>query len=100
MPSYEIYYMNDDGTLDAKVAAECADDFVDQICRGMRDADAEPNARAHGGFPFLDGGGDGVAVFRRNFARCDEIAHQLVNGLPSVRCAQIGDDLLLIQNIG
>jgi len=26
MPSYEIYYMNDDGTLDAKVAAECADD--------------------------------------------------------------------------
>jgi hypothetical protein len=26
MPSYEIYYMNDDGTLDAKIAAECADD--------------------------------------------------------------------------
>ena len=26
MPSYEIYYMNDDGTLDAKVAAECDDD--------------------------------------------------------------------------
>ena len=26
MPSYEIYYMNDDGTLDARVAAECGDD--------------------------------------------------------------------------
>ncbi|MGC9954109.1 MAG: hypothetical protein ABSD21_07510 [Rhizomicrobium sp.] len=26
MPCYEIYYMNDDGTLDAKVAAECDND--------------------------------------------------------------------------
>ena len=26
MPSYDIRYLNDDGTLAAKVAAECADD--------------------------------------------------------------------------
>ena len=74
---------------------ERADDFVNQIRRGMRDADAEPDAGAHRGLAFLDGGGDGVAVFGLNFARGDEIADQLVNGFPAVRGAQIGDDLLL-----
>lgn len=31
MPSYEICYMNDDGTLDAKVAAECANDLQAKV---------------------------------------------------------------------
>ena len=31
MPSYEIYYMNDDGTLDAKVAAECDNDLQAKV---------------------------------------------------------------------
>ena len=31
MPSYEICYMNDDGTLDAKVAAECDNDLQAKV---------------------------------------------------------------------
>jgi hypothetical protein len=31
MPSYEICYLNDDGTLDAKVAAECANDLQAKV---------------------------------------------------------------------
>ena len=31
MPSYEIFYLNDDGTLDARVAAECANDLQAKI---------------------------------------------------------------------
>jgi hypothetical protein len=31
MPSYEIYYMNDDGTPDGKVAAECANDLQAKV---------------------------------------------------------------------
>lgn len=31
MPNYEIYYLNGDGTLDARVAAECASDMQAKV---------------------------------------------------------------------
>jgi len=31
MPCYEICYLNDDGTLDAKVAAECDNDLQAKV---------------------------------------------------------------------
>ena len=31
MPSYEICYLNDDGTLDARVAAKCANDMQAKV---------------------------------------------------------------------
>jgi hypothetical protein len=31
MPSYEICYINDDGTLDAKVGAECDNDLQAKV---------------------------------------------------------------------
>lgn len=31
MPSYEIYYLDDDGMLEARVAAECANDLQAKV---------------------------------------------------------------------
>jgi hypothetical protein len=74
-------------------AAERADDFKNQIGRGVRDADAEADACGHGCFALLDGGGYGVAVAGLNLAGGHEIADEFVNRFPAVRRFQIGDDL-------
>ena len=47
--------------------AQRADDFLDQIGRGMGNADAETNAGAHGRLALLDHGDDGVAVLGPGF---------------------------------
>ena len=79
--------------------AQRADDFLDQIRGGVRDADAEADAGAHGGLALFDDGGDGVAVAGLDLAGGHQIADQFVNGLPAVGGAQIGDDLLFAQNV-
>ena len=76
-------------------AAERADDFTDEIRARVRDADAEPDASAHGGFALLDDGGDGVLVLGFDFASADEVLDQFINGLPAVSRLQISDDLLV-----
>ena len=67
--------------------AQRADNFKNQIGRGMRNADAESNAGAHGSLALFDGGGHGVAIIGLDFARGDEIANQLVNRFPAILCA-------------
>ena len=44
-------------------AAQRADHLVDQVGRGVRDADAKADAGAHGGLALLDHRGDGLAMF-------------------------------------
>jgi len=80
-------------------AAERADDFGDEIRAGVRDANAETDARAHGGFALFDHGGDGVVMLGFDFAGADEVFDQLVDRLPAVSRLQIGDDLLFRKNI-
>ena len=80
-------------------AAQRADDFVDQIGRGVRNADAEADAGAHGGFALLDDGGDGVAMLGLDFAGGHEVVDQFINGLPAIGRLQIRDDLLFRQNV-
>ena len=75
-------------------AAQGTDNFSDQVRARVRDADAEPNSRAHGRFPLLNHGGDGIVMLGFNFAGGDEIFNQLVDGLPTIGSLQIGDDLL------
>jgi len=74
--------------------AERPNDLGDQLGGGVRDADAKPDARAHGGLALLYHGGDGVLVLRFDFSGGDEVVDQLVDGQPAVRRLQIGDDLL------
>ena len=76
-------------------AAQRADDFGDEVRAGVRDADAEPNAGAHGGFAFFDDGSDGIVMLGFYFAGADEVFDQLIDRLPAVGGLQIGDDLLL-----
>ena len=54
-------------------AAQCADDFLDQVRRGVGNADAKTYAGAHGGLALFDHGDDGVATFRPNFMSCDQV---------------------------
>jgi len=41
---------------------EGADDFVNEVCGGVRNAYAKADAGAHGGFPLFDHGGDSLAM--------------------------------------
>ena len=79
--------------------AKSADDFLDEVRGGVRDADAETDARAHGGFAFLDDGGNGVAVFGLDFAGGDEVVDQLVDGQPAVGSLQFRQDIIGTQNV-
>ena len=74
-------------------AAQGADDLGDQIGRGVRNADAKPDARAHGRLALLDDGGDGVFILGLDLAGGHEVVDQLINGLPAVRRLQVRDDL-------
>ena len=80
-------------------AAEGADDFVDQVGGGVRDADAEADAGAHGGLALLDDGGDGFAVLGLDFAGGDEIADQFVDGFPAVGRLQFRQNIVGSENI-
>jgi len=43
--------------------------------------------------------GNGVVMLGFDLAGFDEIVDQLVNGLPTVCCLQVSDDLLFGQNV-
>jgi hypothetical protein len=81
-------------------AAQRADNLVNQIRRGVRDADAKPDAGGHGRLALFDGGGDGVAVGGLNLAGGDKVPDEFVNCLPAVRRAQVWNYLFAPQNIG
>ena len=54
--------------IDARLGtAQRAHHFVNQVGRGVRNADAEPDAGAHGRLALLDRGGHGIAVPRLDF---------------------------------
>lgn len=80
-------------------AAQRTDDFRDQIGGGVRDADAEPDAGAHGSLALLDNRSDGLAVLRLDFSGGDEIVDEFVNGLPTVSGLQIREDLIFGENV-
>ncbi len=80
-------------------SAEGADDFVDEVGGGVGDSDSEPDAGAHRVLAFLDDGGDGVAVFGFNFAALDQLADQLVDGLPPVGGFQVGNNLVRAEDV-
>jgi hypothetical protein len=80
-------------------AAQRADHFLDQIRRGMGNADAEADARAHGGFALFDHRHDGLAMLGLDFAGLDQLLHQFVNGLPAIGGRQIGEDRFQSQNV-
>ncbi len=65
----------------------------------MGNADAEPDAGAHGRLALLDGGGHGVAVAGLNLAGGNQIADQFINGFPPVRRVQIRDDLCFAEYV-
>ena len=65
-------------------AAHRPDDFLDQIGRGMGDADSKADAGAHGRFALLDDGDDGVAVLGPDACVADQILDQLIDGIPAI----------------
>ncbi len=80
-------------------AAESADDLVDQVGRGVWDANTKADPGAHGGFALLDNGGNGVLVLGFNLASGDEIVDELIDCLPPIGGPQISQDLLFAQDI-
>ena len=80
-------------------SAERADDFVNQVRRGVRDADAESDAGAHRRLALLDDGGDRIVMLGFDLAGHHEVADQLVNGLPAISRLQIREDLVFRQNV-
>ena len=69
-------------------AAQRADDLVNQVRRGVRNADAEADAGAHRGLALLDHGGDGLAVLGLDLAGGHQVVDQLVDRFPAVGRAQ------------
>src|ERR1041385_1167123 len=65
----------------------------------MRNPDAEPDARAHGGLAFLDDGGDLIAIVRFDLAGLHQVADQFVNGLPAIGGQHIGNDLRRTEDV-
>jgi hypothetical protein len=80
-------------------AAQCADDFRDEVRGGVGDANAEANTGAHRILALSHHCGDGCAVVRFDAACCYEDVNQLVNGFPASCSLQIRQDLVLRQNI-
>ena len=80
-------------------AAQRADHFIDQIRRGVRDADAEADAGAHGGLALLDHRRDGVVMFGLDLAGRHQVVDQLIDRFPAVGRPQVSDDLLFAQNV-
>ncbi len=79
--------------------SQSANDFANQIGRGMRDADAKSNARAHGPFALAHDGDDGIAMLRLDLATGNQDIDQFINGLPPVGRLELNDDLLLFKDI-
>ena len=92
----EVYRLVVEGVkVDAAAGtAQSADDFGDQIRRGVGDADAEADARAHGGLALFDGRGDGVAILGLDFSGGDQVVDQFVNRFPAGGGLQIREDLV------
>ena len=80
-------------------ASQRTDDFGDQVCGSVRDADAKTNARAHGSLALLDDCGDGLTVLRLDFSSGDEVVDEFVDGLPTVGSLQIREDLIFGENV-
>lgn len=97
----EVYRLIIEGVeVDALFGSpQCADDFRNQRGGGVRNPDAEPDARAHGFLAFLDHFRDGGLMFRLDFSRRDEIVDQFVNRLPTVGGLQIREDLVFGQDV-
>ena len=57
---------------------------TNQIGRCMRQPEAEPNARAHGGFTLFDARRDSVTMLGLDLVISDESGDQFVDGLPAV----------------
>ena len=80
-------------------AAEGTDNIVDEIGGSVGNANAETDAGAHRVFALFDDGGDLVAMFGFNFAARDEQIDQFVDGLPASGSAQVGFDLIFMEDI-
>jgi len=80
-------------------APKSANDFIDEIGRGMGNTNAETDASAHRRFALFDDGGDGVVMFGFDFARGDEVVNELVDGFPAVARVHAGNNLLWAENI-
>ncbi len=80
-------------------AAERAHHLVNEISRGVRDADSKANARTHRGFPLFDHGRDGIVMLGLDFARGDEIVDKLIDGFPAIAGVHAGKNLLGAKNI-
>ncbi len=75
-------------------APQRADDFVDEISGGVRDADAEADAGAHRVLAFLYRVDDGLAILGGDGATGHKLVDQFVNRLPAIRGLQRWHDVI------
>jgi hypothetical protein len=64
--------------------SQCDDQLRNQIRRSVRNADAEPDAGAHGLLAFPHRAADGVKVFRLDCAGLRQPSEKFVNRLPTI----------------
>src|SRR5688572_21622170 len=59
-------------------APESTHDIVNEVCRSVREPNAEPNSRAHRGFALFYDSNDGVAMLGLNLACRHQVPNEFI----------------------